>query len=125
MFDDIRQGKYTARHDTLGLPAVLACPCGKEHKIHYKIRLRSGPWYCSCGFNIGPDLVDKHDINNEKREYNNKEARLRFKEDAIRFVGLEGHPKAEKAYDYAWERGHSSGLYSVLEELQEIAELII
>lgn len=47
-----------------------------------------------------------------------------FKTDALEYVGLAGHPKADKVWAYAWEEGHSSGYHSVLQVLEEVAELV-
>jgi hypothetical protein len=58
--------------------------------------------------------------------YEEENALLRkFKEDALRECGLEGHPKAEKAYSLAWEEGHSLGYGQVLYELQNLADLLL
>ena len=48
-----------------------------------------------------------------------------FEEDAIKYVGLEGHPKADKAFSMAYDRGHSEGHSMVLEELKRLAELLL
>ena len=57
--------------------------------------------------------------------YNKETNRLmaEFKHDALDDVGLLNHPKADKIYAKAWEDGHASGLYSVYQELCELAEL--
>lgn len=47
-----------------------------------------------------------------------------FKADALEEVGLTNHPKADKAYELAWSRGHSSGFAEVLFELEELADLL-
>jgi hypothetical protein len=49
----------------------------------------------------------------------------RFKNDAIREAGLEGHPKAEKCWEKAWETGHSSGNSEILFRLKEFAEVAL
>ncbi len=49
----------------------------------------------------------------------------RFKTDALEDVGLTGHPKADKAYNLAWEQGHASGLHDVYCHLQSLAELLL
>lgn len=61
------------------------------------------------------------------KEYNRETGRKMesFRADALKELGLEGHPKADKAWAMAWERGHSSGLISVYQELDEIADLIL
>ena len=48
-----------------------------------------------------------------------------FKKDALEEVGLAGHPKADKAFAMAWERGHSSSLFEVFYELEELANLLL
>ncbi len=48
-----------------------------------------------------------------------------FSEDAIEYCGLKGHPKADKAFAMAYERGHSYGYSEVLQELKELAELLL
>ena len=61
------------------------------------------------------------------KEYVQEEERLRnlFKADAIKEAGLEGHPRAHKAYSMAWQRGHSSGYSDVMSALYEFAELLL
>lgn len=46
-----------------------------------------------------------------------------FKYDALAEVGLADHPNADKIYNYAWDKGHASGLLEVLQELEELSEL--
>jgi hypothetical protein len=48
----------------------------------------------------------------------------KFKADALEELGLTGHPKAEKLFEKAWEKGHSDGLYSVYEWMETLKELI-
>ena len=48
-----------------------------------------------------------------------------FKTDAIKEVGLEGHPKADKAFELAWQAGHSFGYEIVFGELENLADLIL
>ena len=47
-----------------------------------------------------------------------------FRQDALEECGLLNHPKASKLYSFAWEHGHSSGLYEVFYWLQEVADLV-
>ena len=47
-----------------------------------------------------------------------------FKADALEAVGLTGHPKADKAYAFAWELGHASGYSEVFSYLQDIADVL-
>ncbi len=48
-----------------------------------------------------------------------------FMKEALEECGLTGHPRADKAYSYAWEEGHSAGIAEVLSHLEEIADVLI
>ena len=76
--------------------------------------------------------LDKYENERESRQaaidaYNAESRRLEdlFKRDALDDVGLFGHPKAEKAFNMAWDRGHSAGYSEVYSELQDLAELLV
>jgi hypothetical protein len=62
-----------------------------------------------------------------QREYRYQSRRLNmcFKEDALKEVGLSNHPKSDKIYQMAWEKGHSEGLQAVYYALQELAKIIL
>lgn len=47
-----------------------------------------------------------------------------FQYDALDDVGLTGHPAAERAYEFAWQNGHSAGLQEVYSVLVELAYVI-
>lgn len=47
-----------------------------------------------------------------------------FKTDLLAALGLNNHPKANKVYGMAWDRGHSSGYAQVAYESQELSELL-
>ena len=49
----------------------------------------------------------------------------KFKADALAAVGLDGHPKADAAFDKAWSEGHAFGYNEVFKELRELADLIL
>lgn len=78
------------------------------------------------------DALEEYELAKEKREekllvYNNRKQELEgeFKKDALEDVGLTDHPAANKAWNFAWEEGHSSGMYSVYSFLERIAEVIL
>lgn len=48
-----------------------------------------------------------------------------FRIQAIKAVGLEGHPNADEAYSLAWKHGHEGGRDEVLNHLADIAESIL
>lgn len=47
-----------------------------------------------------------------------------FKRDLYEQEGVTGNPKASKAFEMAWDRGHSSGFYEVGIYFSELVELI-
>lgn len=53
-----------------------------------------------------------------------RERKAEFKVEALRYCRLTNHPKAEKAFDYAWEKGHANGYMEVVNELLDLAELL-
>lgn len=62
----------------------------------------------------------------EEREYREETSRLyqKFKDDLFKENGVTGNPKAQMAYDMAYDRGHSSGLEEVVYYFEELVELI-
>lgn len=60
--------------------------------------------------------------------YNEDNAKLlaEYKKDALAETGLTDHPRAEKAWDMAWDHAYSSGWeHNVLSELQDLADLLL
>lgn len=47
-----------------------------------------------------------------------------FKKDLFEEFGVTDNPKRERAYAYAWDKGHASGLGEVYNEFSDIVELI-
>jgi hypothetical protein len=54
-----------------------------------------------------------------------KEDMGQFGTDLINAFKLTDHPKAEKAYIMAWNKGHANGLYEVLLVFSELTELLL
>jgi hypothetical protein len=48
-----------------------------------------------------------------------------FKMEALDFVGLKDHPKADKIWNKAWSDRHSYGYHEVLDELEELADIVV
>jgi len=48
-----------------------------------------------------------------------------FKKEALEECGLTDHPRADKAYSYAWEEGHHAGNSEVMSHLENIADVLI
>ena len=49
----------------------------------------------------------------------------KFKKDALEYCGLTTHPKADKAFEYAWDGCSKSGMVQIVEYLEELSELMI
>lgn len=47
-----------------------------------------------------------------------------FKEDTLAELDITKHPKAERLWSLAWERGHATGFMTVLEEAEELVDLL-
>lgn len=71
-------------------------------------------------------IISEEDIT-ARANYDREEVRIYnlFKADALEEVGLTGHPRAEKAFSYAWSQGHAHGYSEVFGHLQDIAEVLI
>lgn len=69
----------------------------------------------------------KSDYNSDRQKWREEQRELfhEFKYDALAEVGLKEHPKAEKAYALAYERGHAHGYSEILSNLEELAELLL
>ncbi len=48
-----------------------------------------------------------------------------FKNEVLTALGIASHPKAEKLWDMAWDKGHSHGFYQIASEAEELAELLL
>lgn len=59
--------------------------------------------------------------------YQAEENRLHalFANEALTDVGLLGHPKADKAFALAYDRGHAHGYHEIHQELRALAELLL
>ena len=125
IYDNIKKGKYETKMEG----EVLSCyicpdPCGTRYQIHSKATIRFCP---NCGQPV-KEFMDKIIETNKaiKLDYRKREAIAmnRFKEDLLKYCEVEDNPKRDKAYSYAWEHGHSSGLYEVANVMVDIVDLI-
>lgn len=66
-----------------------------------------------------------YDYNTQREQYRKDEGRIHqeFRDDALKAVGMFGHPKADKVYALAWENGHSAGFQEVFNHLIGLAGL--
>jgi hypothetical protein len=132
-FTKYQNTKYCPAH----LSASAPCPgCGKSVKLtveksHFekKVVFTAIDKFCSeCGYRIA-ELATKRQYEYQEAidAYRMEESRLSaaFVNDAIEAVGLKDHPKAGKAFSFAWELGHSAGYSEVFSYLQSIAEVLL
>ena len=61
-----------------------------------------------------------------RRLYNEETQRLLefFKQDLLKELELDGHPKANLLWNHAWDLGHASGLHEVLTYAEDLADLL-
>lgn len=73
------------------------------------------------------NYVNTVDYKLSRQAWHEEERRLSeaFRLDALKDVGLAEHPKAEKAYNFAYSLGHSSGYSEILFYLNEIAQVLL
>ena len=60
-----------------------------------------------------------------ERQQKTNELTLKFKAEAIEAAGIKGHPKADLAFEIAWEFGHQMSLLGVLKHLGQLARLLV
>ena len=81
--------------------------------------------FCSkCGNNVKKAYEDSIKERKEKiKAYNDEAQRLDelFKNDVLKYVGLENHPKKDIIYGKAYKDGHSYGYPGVLDELEVLS----
>lgn len=73
-------------------------------------------------------LKDIDNIKNDaRRKYRAEMTKIQddFQNALYEEYGVKDHPKREKMYSKAWERGHSSGYAQVESEFEEIVELMM
>lgn len=124
VYEKIAQNLY--QHPDRPRSPKKSCPkCGSSFSTLARDKV---PNYCSvCGTEIKTwytDLYKKYKVTITENNNIVAEIDAQFKKDAIAYVSITGHPKAEDCYSLAWAYGHSSGLSSVLEHLEDFAELL-
>ena len=70
--------------------------------------------------------IDKEALQSARQAYGAENARLirLFQDDLFEENGVTDNPKRFKAYDLAWEHGHSSGMSEVVLFFEELVDLI-
>ncbi len=71
-------------------------------------------------------FVNEESYKEQRTKWNVENARLHteFKEDIFGEFGVQNHPKRERVFELAWDRGHSSGFSEVYLVFEELVELI-
>jgi hypothetical protein len=71
-------------------------------------------------------VLDEISYNAHLRHYHKENLRLQqeFRHDLIAKYGVDGHPKANKIFDKAWELGGSNNLWEVEDYFMSLVELI-
>jgi len=71
-------------------------------------------------------FVNDESYKEQRTKWNIENARLHteFKEDIFEEFGVQNHPKRERVFELAWDRGHSSGFFEVYLVFEELVELI-
>jgi hypothetical protein len=117
IYDDIKNGKYAVK---LEYPKMIRYNCQSCNKS-----IDRSSKFCS---NCGIETNFEH-LNMERKlslkEYNKEENRMYgvFKEDCLKEVDLENHPKREDIFNFAFEKGHSAGYHEVFSYLVDLSEL--
>ena len=72
-------------------------------------------------------IIDEKGYLEARKEYENEQGKKykEFQENVLKEVGLSGHPKKDKIYEYAWSKGHASGYYEVYYILAELSYIFL
>ena len=72
-------------------------------------------------------IVDNVEYKKHLQEYHKEESKLHeeFRRDLFEEFGVTDHPKADKMYGYAWEKGHAYGFSEVYSYFSDIVELVV
>lgn len=72
------------------------------------------------------EVLDEEAYKTHRKQYDTESAKLHeeFKNDLFNQFAVTYNPKRHKAFDLAWDRGHSNGLEEVYNEFCDLVELI-
>ena len=72
------------------------------------------------------EVLDEDEYKAHQKEYRKEEQKLHeeFVNDLFENFNVTDNPKRQKAFDLAWEKGHSNGLEEVYNEFCDLVELI-
>lgn len=72
-----------------------------------------------------PAIKDKYDADCKQYEKDCDNRINEFWNDCANAFGVTDNPKRKRLEAIAWDKGHSNGLWSVLDEYQSLVELIL
>jgi hypothetical protein len=72
------------------------------------------------------EVLDEEAYKAHRKQYDTESAKLHeeFKDDLFKQFAVTDNPKRHKAFDLAWDRGHSNGVEEVYNEFYDLVELI-
>ena len=92
-----------------------------HHKINTGVYSTSLPFPASSKFSMGTQ--ERKEALRIYREDDNR-CLQEFKTDLFASFDVANHPKAEKAFDIAWDDGHAAGLHEVLYHFERLVDLL-
>ena len=87
---------------------------------------RADETHAQFGVRMDQYEQDKNQWDVLRNEYHQSVGRIEdsFRQALFAKLGIGNHPKRDKFYAKAWERGHSGGLNEVASELEDLVELM-
>ncbi len=118
MYDAIEAGNYEVKMSRPIKSEFNICECGT---------VCHGGSYCSnCGKTVNVFWEDDYKTAVKMYHADRHLLRKQFKKDAMDYAGIPTiYPKYDAIFEKAWESGHSNGLWQVVLELEELADLIV
>ena len=95
----------------------------KQYPVRANFKIMKLCEYCGQSYK---DKKSEEEYKNAHREYRIETSTLmkQFRNDLFEEAEIIEHPKADKIWNLAWERGHSSGLAEVYDYFFEYLDLI-
>ncbi len=91
------------------LPENKCYSCGVDEVLSHNLDEMDNVKFCkNCGARVKEIYDERTNLyvkNSEEATRKNKELKTKFKEDVIRYAGLEGHEKADQIFKVAWDLG--------------------
>lgn len=90
----------------------------------YKEELKRNP---SIRDKTKETVIDKEKLKEARKAYGAERVRLdqEFQNDLFEEFGMTNHPKRDKVYAYAWDKGHAHGHSEVYDVFSDIAYIVM